>query len=129
MVNISPITGELDPSPDVGNERHVGFRKDLRMLTNKVGIPYRPPHQLRHSVINYSRKLTENTTELEAVAHNALQSLSTMLKYGKLDPTASSSVIDNMINRSRKSPQLAEEDMTELLRLVKNINEHVTGNK
>ena len=61
--NITPLTGELDPSIVVGQKRDSGFRKDMAQFLAKAGLAYKSPHKLRHGHIRFLRDKSENVKE------------------------------------------------------------------
>jgi integrase len=94
--NITPLTGELDPSIVVGQKRDSGFRKDMAQFLGKAGLAYKSPHKLRHGHIRFLRDKSENMKDLEAIADNCLQTTPTMLRYAELSPEQTRSTINRL---------------------------------
>ncbi len=108
FANISSVTGELDTNPVVGQYRSSGFRSDLTQFLEKVGIPYKSPHKFRHGHIRFLRDQAENVAEVEAIANNAMQTVGTMLNYGKMSDQYSWEVIEKLSGGNRvKKPNPA----------------------
>jgi len=98
FANLSPVTGELDPIVHVGRHRSSGFRSDLVKFLEKAGVEYKSPHKFRHGHIRFLRSRAKNIVELEAIANNAMQDMSTMLKYGKMGNKDSRAIVDYLCN-------------------------------
>lgn len=96
FANISPLTGDLDTSTNVGKYRDRGFRDDLTRFLEKAGIEYKSPHKFRHGHIRFLRSRAKTADDLEAIARNAMQNLNTMLSYGKLGGKDSRAIIDTL---------------------------------
>ena len=96
FASISQLSGELDPNAHVGKHRSSGFRCDLIKFLEKAGIEYKSPHKFRHGHIRFLRSRAKNVAELEAIANNAMQNLSTMLKYGKMGHRDSRGIVDDL---------------------------------
>jgi hypothetical protein len=82
--NIKALSGELDPSTKTGLMRDSGFRKDMALFLAKAGLSYKSPHKLRHGNIRYLRTRCKDAADLEAVAHNNMQTLQTMFIYATM---------------------------------------------
>lgn len=93
---LSPITGEIDPNAEVGEYRDAGFRKDLAAFLSKASIEYKSSHKFRHGHIRFLRDRATDVRDLEAIAKNAMQTLSTMLNYGRMSKTEAHEEIDSL---------------------------------
>ncbi|MFH1634398.1 MAG: site-specific integrase, partial [Chloroflexota bacterium] len=98
--NISPITGDLETSVNVGAARDDGFRDDLKMFCQKAGIAYKSPHKFRHGNIRYLRDNARTMRDFEAIAHNTMQTPFTMFNYGKQSGEESLEILDTMSGRN-----------------------------
>ena len=95
---ISPMTGLLDPSVPVGENRAKGFRNDLLDFLQKANIEYKSPHKFRHGYIRMMRDHATDVSDLEALAGNTLQTLGTMLEYGRMSEKQRYQRLDDMSN-------------------------------
>ena len=105
--NISPQTGEIDPSVDVGEHRSSGLRKDLILFLEKAGIAYKSLHKFRHGFIRFLRDQATSVDDLEAIANSAMQTVPTMLKYGKLGDKRSREIVANLCNITPSTNELS----------------------
>jgi site-specific recombinase XerD len=106
--NLDPFTGELDSCLEYGNNRDSGFRKDLKdFLKNKAGIDYKSPHKFRHGNIRYFRDRAEGIRDLEAIAHNCMQTVPTMLRYARISEDTAQVRIQQM---AKRDPQFFKEE-------------------
>lgn len=96
FANITPLTGELDPSENVGKNRDSGFRKDMKDFLQKAGLAYKSPHKLRHGHIRFLRDHLTSASDLEAIAKNCMQTVPTMLRYAQMDDDQTRYVLDRM---------------------------------
>lgn len=94
--NIDVVSGGFLASESVGSSRESGLRDDLEAFIKKVGVPYRSPHKFRHGIIAYLRSRATTTEQLEAIALNMLQTLATMLKYGKMREKRTHEIISKL---------------------------------
>ena len=101
---INPQTYQLDPDAIVGKNRTPGFRKDLIEFLEIAGVPYKSPHRFRHGVIRTLRDQAETTRHLEVICALTMQTMSTMLKYGRLNPSQARDEIDALANRNQATP-------------------------
>jgi site-specific recombinase XerD len=93
---ISPLTGLLDSSVPVGENRASGFRKDLHAFLKIAAIEYKSPHKFRHGYIRMMRDQAKDVSDLEALAGNTLQKLGTMLEYGRMSERQRHQRLDDM---------------------------------
>jgi hypothetical protein len=73
-----------------------------------VGMPYKSPHAFRHGHIRFLRNCASDVRDLEAIAHNALQTVGTMLNYGKLDSTQALETVASLCNGKWSSSPVHE---------------------
>ncbi len=97
---LSPITGEIDPNAEVGEWRDSGFRKDLGSFLSKASLEYKSSHKFRHGHIRFLRDRATGVRDLEAIAKNAMQTVSTMLNYGRISNAEAHEEIDSLCNES-----------------------------
>ena len=69
------LEGGFDTEVDIiGQYRHVRVRKDLKRWLERVGLPYRSPHQFRHGHAVYALKQAQDVADLKAVSMNLMHS-------------------------------------------------------
>ncbi|MCD4671330.1 MAG: hypothetical protein K8R77_01590 [Anaerolineaceae bacterium] len=100
--NIHPLTGELDPAAMKGKYRASGFGKDLHtFLATKVDMHYKSAHKFRHGHIRLLRDRVERFDDIEAIAHNCMQTVETMLRYARMSENSAQKRIHQMAQRER----------------------------
>ena len=70
----------------------------MRKFLEKAGLDYKSPHKFRHGFIRFLRDKATSAGDLEAISHNTMQTIPTMLGYGKIRAEDSFARIDRMLN-------------------------------
>ncbi len=63
---------DLRLTTETNEDRSNVFRDGLRELCDRAGIPYRPPHQLRHGHAVFVNRHSHHPSRREAVMHNLM---------------------------------------------------------
>lgn len=115
---LSPKTGELDPDATVGKYRDTGFRKDLVAFLQKAGLERKSTHKFRHGHIGFLRGRAESYRELEAIANNTMQTMATMLRYGRLNSEQAHTEIEMLCKRKPQQAvnSTSETDISAIMR-------------
>jgi site-specific recombinase XerC len=100
---ISPKTGGLDPVAVVGNCRDSNFSKNLAEFLEKANLEQKSSHKFRHGHIQFLRNRATTYKELEAIANNTMQTMATMLQYGRLNSEQTNLEIEALCKRNSQS--------------------------
>lgn len=104
---------EIDPTATVGNNRDDGLRDDIKLFVEKAGLEYKSPHAFRHSHIRFLKDRAKNDErELEAIAENVMQDVSTMLGYGRLNDSEVKLEINKLCKRNFEKEESNEKTTT-----------------
>jgi len=89
-ISTNPSTGGMNRDED--------YRKGLRVICRRAGVPYLSPHKLRHGHAVYGVKHAKTMPELKAVSQNLMHSSIVITDgiYGNLSPDDVNHTITNL---------------------------------
>lgn len=72
---LDSLTGEINTHAyDIGENRDMRVRVDLKRWLSSVGLPYYSPHKFRHGFTLYGRNHSKDPSDFKAVSENLMHS-------------------------------------------------------
>lgn len=107
-------------------ERYHVVGKDIALICQQAGIPYRSPHKFRHGHVVYALKQAHNMAELKAISQNIMHSsvVTTDQIYGRLVTDDVAEIIAHL--GIQPAANGLEQKIEQLLQLLNAINQQGT---
>ncbi|MBN1955451.1 MAG: hypothetical protein JW900_10425 [Anaerolineae bacterium] len=100
-----------------GKGRETAVARDIRKLCKRADIPYRSPHQLRHTHIAYAITCAKDMADMKAISQNVMHEslMTTESTYGGLPTDAVAARIAALTPPQSASAEVAQDTLSDAI--------------